>query len=316
MKAATKAPVAERPEAPDADPKEPKRSQFEQFAEVVVAKKQEFEKATEARAAVFEVKDKHEKEFRRLQGLAEQVRDPNSTFTLDKVVGETTKERVRLMVTPPEVDVRLALKARFLDDPKRVSPEQARFCRFITAAPMALENQQALDKLKGRRLTDKEQKKYDNLRKGLISFNHTLRVIVQDSDGSFTRDQLIRWMAGVGKWPEDKARQRIAGTVAEIIGFDVASKMSDVAKVAHPTIEEDADGVDLYITTVHGRKYAVDFKSGTQKPDPNDESRLKHSVVKIGINSEWVSGLGVRESKRREVEQHIRSECNMPTLVD
>lgn len=220
------------------------------------------------------------------------------------------------MVTPPEVEVQLALKARFLDNPKRVSPEQARFCRFITDAPMALENQQALDKLKGRRLTDKEQKKYDNLKRSLISFNHILRIIVQYCDGSFTRDQLIHWMIGVGKWPEDMAKQIIAEVVAEVIGFEVASKMSDVAKVAHPTIEEDAKGVDLYITTLTGRKYAVDFKSGTQKPDPNDLSRPNYSVVKIVINREWVSELKVKESKRAEVERHIRSECNMPRLVD
>lgn len=321
MKAATKAPVAERPKAHDAEPKEPKRSQFEQFAEVVVALREEAQKAKAKRVELYHSLPLREK--KRIDGLARQVKDSSHPLQIEHVLDTTDREKVKAKNIKPELEARIAIKERFdSGSANEVTPDQERFAKFITAAPLAGETQKAVDKLRAKKekdgLSKKEQQQLAELKLGMVAFNHTLKLIIQHCDGSFSRDQLIGWMTKVGEWPHDTASSRVAGMVTEVVGDNVVRHMPEVTSTKQPTLEQDGKGIDLLVYHRAGRKYQIDFKTGSKVPDINDidDEEVSPDVVVVGIEQRYIEGFKLKELYRKEIEQHIRSECNMPTLVD
>ncbi len=293
-------------------------SQFEQFAEVVVGIREERDKA---RSEKLELETLPGKEKERLISLAQQVSNPQHPLKLADIHDPQDRQRVKVMTTRPDAIARKNVLDRFIKNPNHSSTPQEYFCQLILEAPLVYQAEKAKDKLPANRKnrSKKQQDQYDKLMNRLVAFNHVLKEIIDRRDGSFTRDQLVGWLSGIGEWPHGKAEAIVAGFVTEVVGKEVCEGMSDVIRTQQPTVEEDRKKVDLKITHKSGRLYRVDFKTGGHQTDGNSATDKwitingeRVRVVEVDIDQKWIKGFKLIEAYRSELERKIRSECDMP----
>ncbi len=293
-------------------------SQFEQFAEVVVSIRKERDKA---RSEKLELETLPGKEKERLRSLAQQVSSSQHPLKLADIHDPQDRQRVKVMTTRPDAIARRNVYERFIKGPEHSNPAQQHFCQLMLEAPLVYQAEKAKDKLPANRKnrSKEQQDQYDKLMNRLVAFNHLLKEIIDNQDGSFTRDQLVGWLSGIGEWPHGKAEAIVAGFVTEVVGKEVCEGMSDVIRTGQPTVEEDRKKVDLKITHQSGRLYRVDFKTGGHQTDGNSATDKwitingeRVRVVEVDIDQKWIKGFKLIEAYRSELERKIRSQCDMP----
>ncbi len=90
-------------------------------------------------------------------------------------------------------------------------------------------------------------------------FNSYIRNIIQGSDGSFNREQLVGLLQAHGL---EKAQSTVLGMTGEHAAYVAIQGMEGIERVDIADPADDAEGLDATITLNDGRRLFVDWKTG------------------------------------------------------